>query len=117
MAYAFGLPANVTQIIYSMRDPKNWNGDKYKRGALDQLFGTRDDKQLQIDRNPPCPYYKRGIGGNIFLISKRRSWFDDEDNLMVYEWGKGEYTMAARIVFNQHFADVYDRFESRGLRI
>ena len=33
MAYALGFPKDVTGRIYSMRDAKNWNGDKYRRGA------------------------------------------------------------------------------------
>lgn len=33
MAYALGFPKDVTERIYSMRDPRNWNGDKYRRGA------------------------------------------------------------------------------------
>ena len=43
MAYVFGFPSDVTAIIYSMRDPKNWNGDKYRRGstrpAADWIYG------------------------------------------------------------------------------
>ena len=33
MAYALRLPVDVTELIYSMRDPRSWNGDKYRRGA------------------------------------------------------------------------------------
>ena len=33
MAYVFRFPADVTDVIYSMRDPSNWNSDKYCRGS------------------------------------------------------------------------------------
>ena len=33
MAYAFGFPPDVTNLIYSFRDKNNWNGDKYRRGS------------------------------------------------------------------------------------
>ena len=32
MAYAFRFPNDITDVIYSMRDGKNWNGDKHTRG-------------------------------------------------------------------------------------
>ncbi len=33
MAYAFGFPKDVTELLYSMRDGKNWNLDKTKKAA------------------------------------------------------------------------------------
>ena len=33
MAYVFDFPLDVTALMYSMRDSKNWNGDKYRRGS------------------------------------------------------------------------------------
>ena len=33
MAYVFGFPKDVTELLYSMRDGKNWNLDKTKKAA------------------------------------------------------------------------------------
>ena len=33
MAYVFDFPSDVTALVYSMRDPKNWNGDKFRGGS------------------------------------------------------------------------------------
>ena len=38
MAYALGFPKDVTERIYSMRDGKNWNGDKYRSTPVGRLF-------------------------------------------------------------------------------
>ena len=54
MAYALGFPKDVTEHIYSMRDAKNWNGDKYRRGANRDVANWWDSRELlstlQVDR-------------------------------------------------------------------
>ena len=55
MAYAFGLPRDVTDLIYSFRDPRNWNGDKYRSTPLGALFKSG---QLEIIREPAAPYFQ-----------------------------------------------------------
>ena len=60
MAYVFGLPRDVTDLIYSFRDPLNWNGDKYRSTPLGALFKSG---HLEIIREPLAPYFQywRGV--------------------------------------------------------
>ena len=55
MAYVFGLPRDVTDLIYSFRDPLSWNGDKHRATPLGRLFKNDD---LQITRSPVAPFYQ-----------------------------------------------------------
>ena len=55
MAYALGFPKDITDQIYDFRDPKNWNGDKYKTTPLGALFKTGE---LLIVRRPSAPYFQ-----------------------------------------------------------
>ena len=69
MAYALGFPKDVTGRIYSMRDAKNWNGDKYRRGA------TRD-VAMWLDEIPSAfreslNWHRRGATWDVI------AWWDD----------------------------------------
>ena len=57
MAYALGFPKDVTKLIYIMRDPNNWNGDKFKSTPVGRLFtwpGLRPQYMLALDSWPQC---------------------------------------------------------------
>ena len=85
MAYALGFPKDVTERIYSMRDPRNWNGDKYRRGAtrgvamwLDEIpSGFRESLNL----------HRRGDTWDVL------SWWDDIPSQLRYGeiWINGEH--------------------------
>ena len=55
MAYVFCLPRDVTDVIYSFRCPRNWNGDKYRTTPLGALFKSG---HLGITREPAAPYFQ-----------------------------------------------------------
>ena len=80
MAYAFGLPRDVTDLIYSFRDPRNWNGDKYRSTPLGALFKSG---QLEIIREPaaPCFQYWRG---NIYELHDHQDDYE-APNITVWE--------------------------------
>ena len=85
MAYVFGLPRDVTDLIYSFRDPLNWNGDKYRSTPLGALFKSG---HLEIIREPLAPYFQywRGV---IYQIEDFPDDFFDPPNITVWERVRG----------------------------
>ena len=79
MAYVFGLPRDVTDLIYRFRDPLNWNGDKYRSTPLGALFKSG---HLDIVREPAAPYFQY-FRGEICRIDDY--FFLESPNITVWE--------------------------------
>ena len=91
MAYVFsdvGFPKDVIDIIYSMRDPNSWNGDKHRASLLGRLF-MGEHPTLVIERDPMPPYYV-GMGQQPYMacngpLAIQRSWTSYEDNIVIWK--------------------------------
>jgi hypothetical protein len=69
MAYAFGFPPDVTNLIYSFRDKTNWNGDKYRRGSTRNAANWADD-ETNIEALSPLPLLVLKSSSNRMLFNK-----------------------------------------------
>ena len=81
MAYIFGLPSDVTDLIYSFRDPLNWNGDKYRTTPLGALFKSG---HFEIVREPAAPYFQY-FRGEISRIDDHDHFFLELPNITIWE--------------------------------
>ena len=83
MAYAFGLPKDVTERIYSMRD---WRLEKVKAKG-----GTRLSREVMVWRDPTAPFYfnNHDMGERAKWLYTRRDYLRDyEPNWSVWWSGR-----------------------------
>jgi hypothetical protein len=80
MAYVFGLPHDVTALIYAFRDPLSWNGDKHRTTPLGRLF---KDDDLQIERAPRAPYFQYWRG-KIYRVESA-DYIQEPPNITIWE--------------------------------
>ncbi len=94
MAYALGFPKDVTELLYSMRDPNSWNGDKNRSTPLGKLFSWKGFEQdvpvsfprCSIERDPLAPRFvgrgqEEGVDAKVYT----RSWASPYDNVCLYQ--------------------------------
>ena len=81
MAYVFGLPSDVTDLIYSFRDPLSWNGDKHRSTPLGTLFKSG---HYEIIREPAAPFFQYWQG-EIFQVDDYPNELAERPNITVWE--------------------------------
>ena len=85
MAYALGFSKDVTALIYSMRDGRNWNGDKFRSTPLGRLF-TGSAPQCTLDRDPESPcFVGRGQEEGVYAEVEKLSSVSPYDNVALYK--------------------------------
>ena len=79
MAYALGFPKDITKLIYSMRDPNNWNGDKFKSTPVGRLFtwpGLRPQYMLALNSWPQCQIERDPEAGDHLAVYRQDPKYD-----------------------------------------